>query len=134
MTTRREAIRLGQALQKVGATETQRRMAGILSAVHGVDGALEFVYGLQRKGLTSIPRSVQAIEGDMGSLRLGDHDRLAELLKEWNRARGGDPNRLAEDLARDYFDPLGAQIKAAPRLDTDHQEVADEAADEVAET
>ncbi len=49
-----DSKRLAKALSRVGAYSYQVSMAAILLSVNGIDNALEFVAGLQAKGLTSI--------------------------------------------------------------------------------
>ena len=44
--------RLVRALREVGASGWHWRAAGILLAVNGIRNALEYVYGLQERGLT----------------------------------------------------------------------------------
>jgi hypothetical protein len=44
--------RLTNAIHEVGASSTQARMALILFSQKGIEHALAFVYGLQKKGLT----------------------------------------------------------------------------------
>jgi len=48
-TDRRQLIK---ALRKVGAKPYQVKMAATLLAVNGLKNALDFVYGLQARGLT----------------------------------------------------------------------------------
>jgi hypothetical protein len=45
---------LVKALRQVGANPYQVKMAAILLAVNGIDNALEFVFGLQARGLTLV--------------------------------------------------------------------------------
>ncbi len=46
--------RLVDALREVGANRDQLKMAAIMLAVNGIDNALEFVFGLQARGLTLV--------------------------------------------------------------------------------
>ena len=50
----RPSRRLLKALREVEAKPHQIKMAAILLGVNGIDNALEFVYGLQARGLTLI--------------------------------------------------------------------------------
>ena len=45
---------LEKALRQIGATPDQAKMAAILLTVNGIDNALEFVFGLQARGLTLV--------------------------------------------------------------------------------
>lgn len=56
--------KLLQAIREVGATEWQLAAASILCAVNGLENALEFLYGLQEKGLTGV--SLPAVQMSLG--------------------------------------------------------------------
>ncbi len=47
--------KLLQAIREVGANEWQLAAASILYTVNGLENALEFLHGLQEKGLTLRP-------------------------------------------------------------------------------
>ena len=52
-----EQKRLRDAVRMVGAKDYQIIMAGFLLGVNGIDNALEYLHGLQERGLTMRPRT-----------------------------------------------------------------------------
>ncbi len=56
--------RLAKAIIEVGAYMYQARMAAMLLAVNGIDNALDFVYGLQARGLTSKAKNTGRISNE----------------------------------------------------------------------
>ena len=73
--SRLDSKRLVKVLRQVGARPYQVTMAATLLAVNGIENALEFVHGLQARGLTSVPADamIEAIQAQPAEGEI-DHD------------------------------------------------------------